>query len=185
MPLISRVSSKDSSAVPMLLPPLDVRWVWHCHCLTPASYREYCHSRFGRLVERPAIFDDENEEYASNRCRDMWAAEYPSEPFDLQTIPEDEGEDDVVGGSSPPAGGDLFAVVAKYQILYSVFSDPFVAETVYLVSARHRYIRFLHLCRRSADSAVRMVPTADTLLMWLTHQVVLLRTLRICCFDLD
>uniref|UniRef100_A0A1D1Z4F1 GRPD C-terminal domain-containing protein n=1 Tax=Anthurium amnicola TaxID=1678845 RepID=A0A1D1Z4F1_9ARAE len=175
MPLVSDLS-KGSSAAPMVLPPLDVRWVWHCHCLTPAAYRQYCVSRFGRLVDRPAIFDDENEEYASNRCRDMWAVRYPSEPFDLETNPEEQEEDEEGDGGtdfgigSPSAGDDLFPVVTNYSTLYSSLADPFVAETVYLVSARQRYKGFLHLCRQSTHGAARMVPTSDILLMWLTHQ---------------
>lgn len=173
MPLIHDLS-KNSSAAPIILPPLDVQWAWHCHCLSPARYREYCISRFGRLVERPAIFDDGNAEYASNRCRDIWTARYPSEPFDLEISSENEEEDGsarLPDVPTPSHGGELFAAVSKYRDLYSTFSDPFVAETVYLVSARQRYKNFLHLCRKSTDEGPRMVPASDVLLLWLTHQV--------------
>ncbi|CAA6654324.1 unnamed protein product [Spirodela intermedia] len=141
MPLIHDLS-KNSSTVPMILPPLD-----------------YCISRFGRLVERPAIFDDGNAEYASNRCRGIWTARYPSEPFDLEISPEDEdedGSDRLPDGPNPSHGRELFVAVSKYRDLYYTFLDPFVSETVYLVSARQRYRNFLHLCRQSSDDGPRM-----------------------------
>lgn len=165
MPLIAELSkAAPPSSSPMLLPPADVHWVWHCHCLNPASYREYCASRFGELIDRPAIFDEENEEYASDRCREIWGLRYPSEPFDLEIAEDDEG-----GPSG--RGGDLFAAVARCGSLYSYFSNPFVSETVYLVFARRRYLNFLHVSRRfEEEKGIPMVPTSDILLMWLTHQ---------------
>ncbi|XP_019704133.1 uncharacterized protein [Elaeis guineensis] len=163
MPLIAELSkAAPPSDAPMILPPEDVHWIWHCHCLHPESYREYCASRFGELIDRPAIFDEENEEYAFGRCREIWGLRYPSEPFDLEIAEDDEG------GAS---GGDLFAAVARCGSLYSHFSDPFVSETVYLVFARRRYLNFLHISRRfEEEKGLRMVPTSDILLMWLTHQ---------------
>ncbi|WOL12203.1 glycine-rich domain-containing protein 2 [Canna indica] len=169
MPLISELAqAAPPSAPPTLLPPLDVHWVWHCHCLDPAgSYRDYCFSRFGALVDRPLIMDDENEEYAYFRCREIWTVRYPSEPFDLE-VDADAAEDGdaSIGGN----GGNLTATVAKYRTLSSFFSDPFLWETVYLVAARRRYLSFLDLSRRLEEGLLRMVPTSDILLMWLTHR---------------
>ncbi|KAG1326272.1 glycine-rich domain-containing protein 1 [Cocos nucifera] len=164
MPLIADLSKAAApSDAPMLLPPADVHWIWHCHCLHPESYREYCASRFGELIDRPAIFDEENEEYAFGRCREIWGLRYPSEPFDLEIVEDDEG------GAS--GGGDLFAAVARCGSLDSRFSDPFVSETVYLVFAKRRYLNFLQISRRfEEEKGLRMVPTSDILLMWLTHQ---------------
>ncbi|XP_009405435.1 glycine-rich domain-containing protein 2 [Musa acuminata AAA Group] len=167
MPLIAELAqAAPPSAPPMLLPPPDVHWVWYCHCLDPAgSYREYCTLRFGALVDRPLIIDDENEEYAYNRCREVWAVRYPSEPFDLEVDSAEDGE------ASGKCEDHLSAVVARYRTLYSFFCDPFVSETVYLVAARRRYSSFLHLSRRSIeDGMLRMVVTSDIFLIWLTHQ---------------
>ncbi|GLT94859.1 hypothetical protein SLE2022_125760 [Rubroshorea leprosula] len=76
MPLISDLTV--GSVTPMVLPPLDVEWVWFCHTLNPVSYRQYCKSRFSKLIGKPAIFDEENEEYALMRCRDVWVDRYPN-----------------------------------------------------------------------------------------------------------
>ncbi|XP_073009152.1 glycine-rich domain-containing protein 2 [Typha latifolia] len=162
MPLIAELTSA-AAEIPMLLPPHDVQWVWHCHRLNHATYREYCASRFGNLIDRPAIFDDENEDYAADRCREIWAVKYPSEPFDLEIpAPEDGDGEGIV---------ELFEIVAKYRSLHSNFADPFVSETVYLVAAKRRYLDFLHLAKRfEGRRGVRLVPTSDILLMWLAHQ---------------
>ncbi|CAL5402288.1 unnamed protein product [Camellia sinensis] len=45
------------------------------------SEKQYCDSRFSKIIAKPAIFDEANEEYALNRCRDIWILRYPSEPF--------------------------------------------------------------------------------------------------------
>ncbi|XP_074566145.1 glycine-rich domain-containing protein 2 isoform X2 [Curcuma longa] len=169
MPLISELTqAAPPSAPPMLLPPSDVHWVWHCHCLDPSgSYLEYCISRFGALIDRPLIIDDENEEYAYYRCREIWAARYPSEQFDFDVDEATEYEEEV---GAEESDSDLFAVVQRYRMLPSFFSDPFVSETVYLVAAQRRYFSFLHLSRVLEDGPLRLVPTSDVLLMLLSHQ---------------
>lgn len=37
MPLISDLTV-DGASPPMILPPLDVEWVWFCHTLNPVSF---------------------------------------------------------------------------------------------------------------------------------------------------
>ncbi|KAJ0976291.1 hypothetical protein J5N97_018256 [Dioscorea zingiberensis] len=160
LPLISGLVI-GSSSPPALLPPADVDWVWLCHCLDPPRYRDYCASRFGFLIDRPAIFDDENENYALSRCREIWELRYPSEPFDLEIV---------AGSEEEPYGGDLLATITRHASLSAHFSDPFVAETVYLVAAKRRYLDFLRLVRSFPADGFRLVPASDVLLMWLVHQ---------------
>ena len=119
--------------------------------------------RFGAVIERPAIFDEENEEYAILRCREIWGAMYPSEPFDLERDGGDESQE---------GDGEISAAVAKYRSLVAYFADTYVSETVYLVSAKQRYLDFLHLVRIFGDEGARLVPASDVLLMWLTHKVL-------------
>ncbi|XP_078439863.1 enolase (DUF1399) [Wolffia australiana] len=162
MPLMSELS-KNSQTTPMLLPPADVACVWHCHVLRPSLYRNFCLSRFGSVVERPIIFDEGNEEYASHRCRAIWAVHFPSETFDLEIYDvKDEEEEEEKDG--------ILAAINEFDDLCKLFLDPFVGQTVYLVSARQKYRNFLHLCRKHGDKGRRLVPTSDVLLMWLTHQ---------------
>ncbi|OVA13420.1 Protein of unknown function DUF1399 [Macleaya cordata] len=159
MPLISELFVE--SMTQMILPPLDVQWVWFCHTLNPASYRLYCESRFSKLIEKSSIFDDENEEYALNRCRDIWSCKYPSEPFDLQ---EPDETMEIITDKS------IIDEVFKHKSLYSKFYKPYMSEIVYLIAARKRYQGFLYLLQKFRDGYSKLVPTLDIQLMWLTHQ---------------
>ncbi|KAI4295195.1 hypothetical protein MLD38_040574 [Melastoma candidum] len=160
MPLMSGLTT--GSTPPMILPPVDVEWVWFCHTLNPAGYRQYCESRFSKLIGKPAIFDEENEEYALLRCREIWIRRYPSEPF-MSEVNSD--------GSSPYAKeGGLLDEVLRHRSLCSLFSEPFMTEIMYLIASTQRYKGFLHILPRIADEGLRFVPTIDILLIWVTHQ---------------
>ncbi|KAI3939500.1 hypothetical protein MKW92_032295 [Papaver armeniacum] len=162
MPLISDLSI-NSKTSPMILPPLDIQWVWFCHTLDPATYREYCQSRFSRLIEKSLIFSDENEEYASNRCRDIWSCKYPYEPFDIVELSTTSEESITVDKS-------ILDEVMKQRFLYMKISKPYMIELVYLIAARKRYARFLYLLHKFKEDCSKLIPTLDIQLMWLTHQ---------------
>ncbi|KAF6141230.1 hypothetical protein GIB67_024314 [Kingdonia uniflora] len=163
MPLLSDLGD-DESNPPMVLPPFDVQWVWHCHTLNPASYRLYCESRFSKMLQKPLIFDDENEDYGLNRCRDIWDYRYPFEPFELEPRNGNTEEVDIIRYK------DIFDEVSKNRYLYSMFSEPYMLEMVYLIVAKQRYKGFLCMLQRYRDGCSRFVPTLDIQLMWLTHK---------------
>ncbi|EOY11551.1 Uncharacterized protein TCM_026691 isoform 1 [Theobroma cacao] len=161
MPLISDLTVVGSTP-PMVLPPFDVEWVWFCHTLNPVAYRKYCESRFSKLIGKPAIFNEENEEYALMRCREIWVQRHEFEPF----------ENEVESDSQDPPGinQDLFNQVKEHKFLYSKFSEPYFCELVYLIAARQRYRGFLYMMQRFGDGCLRFVPALDIVLMLLTHQ---------------
>ncbi|KAI8548161.1 hypothetical protein RHMOL_Rhmol07G0250800 [Rhododendron molle] len=173
MPLISDLTV--GSPPPMVLPPIDIELVWFCHSLNPfsrhpnrlpcqfqASYARYCESRFSKLIGKPAIFNEGNEEYALIRCRDIWIHKYPSEPFENELASD---------GSIPlVANEDLLSLVLKQRNLYAKLSAPYMSETVYLIAARQRYKRFLCMMQRFSNLCAHLVPASDILLMWVSHQ---------------
>ncbi|XP_030957907.1 glycine-rich domain-containing protein 1 isoform X2 [Quercus lobata] len=161
MPLISDLTVVGSTT-PMVLPPLDVEWVWFCHTLNPVSYQQYCESRFSKLIGKPAIFDEENEEYALLRCKNIWTHKYPSEPFENET--DSDMPIPVVSNE------ELLVEVTKHRFLYSKISEAYRSEIVYLIAARQRYKGFLYMVQSFCDECARLVPASDILLMWLTHQ---------------
>ncbi|OEL22269.1 hypothetical protein BAE44_0016713 [Dichanthelium oligosanthes] len=171
LPLAAGEGGGRGGEAAMLVPPPDVQLVWLCHCFHHDSYSAYCLSRFGRLIDRPSILDVENEEYAKDHCRDVWAAHYPSEPFDLHSNEIDGNSVD--GIACDNANGELVEMVRRYAGLAARFVSPFVREGVYHVAARRRYVRFLDLIKkavRTAQEHIRLVPSLDILLMWLAHQ---------------
>ncbi|KAK9161627.1 hypothetical protein Syun_007968 [Stephania yunnanensis] len=160
MPLICDLSSGPNP--PIVQPPLDIQWVWLCHTLNQASYRRYCESRFSKLISKSMILDDENEEYALNRCRDMWSLRYPSEPFEQEPV--------LTTKNRIVANIDLISEVSKHNSLLQRFSEPYMSEIVYLISAKQRYRGVLYLLPRFNDGRSRLVPTSDIQLIWITHQ---------------
>ncbi|OMP03240.1 hypothetical protein COLO4_10557 [Corchorus olitorius] len=162
MPLISDLTVLGSKP-PMVLPPFDVEWVWFCHTLNPVDYRKYCESRFSKLIGKPAIFNEENEEYALMRCREIWVQRFPSEPFENEV--ESDSQDSTI------INEQLFnEVLQKQKFLHSKFSEPYLYELVYLIAAKQRYRGFLFMMQKFGDDCHRFVPALDILLMLLTHQ---------------
>ncbi|CAB4315682.1 unnamed protein product [Prunus armeniaca] len=164
MPLVSDLTV-ESTTPPTIHPPIDIEWVWFCHTLNPVYYRQYCESKFSKLIGKATIFDDENEEYALMRCRELWVRRYPNEPFENEVysdsdvrVPEEANEE------------ELLEEVKKNRFLYSKFSEPYRAEIVYLIAARQRYKRFLFMVQSSIDLCSSLVPASDIMLMWLSHQ---------------
>ncbi|XP_057778768.1 glycine-rich domain-containing protein 2 isoform X2 [Salvia miltiorrhiza] len=161
MPLIADLTT--GSKPPMILPPLDVEWVWFCHTLNWADYRDYCESRFSKLIGKPNIFDEENEEYALDRCMKIWEHKFQSEPFENEA-------DDIVENYSSSFSEDLLDQVSKCRNLCRMYAEPYYCEMVYLVAAKQRYRGFIYMLHRFGDECSCIVPTSDVYLMWLTHQ---------------
>eukprot|EP00258_Populus_trichocarpa_P023904 XP_024439923.1 uncharacterized protein LOC7478923 isoform X4 [Populus trichocarpa] len=167
MPLISDLM--EGSSPPMVLPPLDVEWVWFCHTLNPVSYRKYCEKRFSKLIGKPAIFYKENEEYSLMRCEELWMKRYPNESFENEVDITSSNLQDLHVAQDHE---DLLNEVEKQRHVYSKFSWPYMSEIVYLIAARQRYKGFLYVLQRFADDcSSRLLPSLDILLMWVTHQV--------------
>ncbi|KAG2317031.1 hypothetical protein Bca4012_067928 [Brassica carinata] len=161
MPLISDLTA--GSKPPIILPPLDVEWVWFCHSLNPVSYRDYCQKRFSKLIGKPAIYDEENEDYAVSQCERFWIRRYPDESFENRVDPDSP---EIVSS----ANEDIKTEVEKQRFLWEKFSAPYMSETVYLIAAKLRYRGFLLILHKFKDEISRLVPASDILLMWLTHQ---------------
>ncbi|KAJ9538272.1 hypothetical protein OSB04_031005 [Centaurea solstitialis] len=163
MPLVSDLRA-ESGKPPMILPPLDVEWVWFCHSLNPVVYRQYCESRFSKLIGKSAIFNQENRDYAVERCREIWVHKYPSESF------ENESDSGDLHNTKIPQTDYLLGEVSKQRYLFTKFSKPYMLELVYLIAAKNRYKDFLFILQRFPDSCSTFVPTSDILLMWITHK---------------
>ncbi|KAL7600308.1 hypothetical protein Lser_V15G24173 [Lactuca serriola] len=163
MPMMSDLTP-ESGKPPMILPSLDIEWVWFCHTLNPVTYRQYCESRFSKLIGKPAIFNQENKDYALERCREIWIAKYPCEPFENESDSGDIHESKIL-----PADR-LLGEVSKQRCLFTMFSKPYMLELVYLIAAKNRYKGFVFISQKFADSNSSFVPTSDILLMWITHK---------------
>ncbi|KAK9070937.1 hypothetical protein SSX86_009505 [Deinandra increscens subsp. villosa] len=163
MPMMSDLTT-DSDSPPMILPPIDVEWVWFCHTLNPVAYRQYCDSRFSKLIGKPAIFNQENKDYCLERCKEIWVSKYPSESFENEANFDDPHNVNILENAY------LLEEISKQRSLLTKFSKPYMLELVYLIAAKNRYKAFLVMVRRLVDSCQVFVPTTDILLMWITHK---------------
>lgn len=128
------------------------------------GYKHYCETRFSKLIGKPSIFDEENEEYAYMRCKEIWVKRYPTQSFENE---ENSSLKDVITVENL----ELLEEVRRQRHLYSKFLEPYRSEIVYLIAARQRYKGFLYMLQRFSDECSSFVPASDILLMWLTHQV--------------
>ncbi|CAM6070832.1 unnamed protein product [Sphagnum tenellum] len=167
----------------LLLPPLDVQWVWHCHCLNPVGYRDYCIKKYGRVINVPLLADLRSEMEAQERCKKLWTLHYPKEPFDItdtlsklpptlatstaKVYPIDEfnAVDHEILELE-----ELVGTVARQSSFYYQVSQPYMWEDSFLQVAKERYKCFLHMLSRSKGSSL-CVPTFDIDLMWHAHQL--------------
>uniref|UniRef100_A0A0C9SAX8 TSA: Wollemia nobilis Ref_Wollemi_Transcript_1515_3156 transcribed RNA sequence n=1 Tax=Wollemia nobilis TaxID=56998 RepID=A0A0C9SAX8_9CONI len=170
MPLAAELGESQ-----ILVPPLDVQWVWYCHCLNPDAYKRYCVAHFGKLIDRPLLLDSKSAAEAMSRCKKIWSERFHAEPFDLRVkqrpgfesravYPLTSSEDNEVKDDF-----DLVGAVSKQVPFYQQVFQPFMWETKFLVAAKERYKCFLHLVNKHRGS-FPFVPTLDILLMWTTHQ---------------
>ncbi|KAH9305591.1 hypothetical protein KI387_009995, partial [Taxus chinensis] len=166
MPLAAEMGQSQA-----LLPPLDVQWVWHCHCLNPDAYQKFCVEQYSKIIDRPLLLDAKSEAEAMSRCKRIWSERFPSEAFDLRVkhrpgvvYPVTSSESKLDKGSF-----DLAAAIFKQCSLNEQVFQPFMWETQFLVAAKERYKCFLHLVNKHGETFA-CVPNLDILLMWTTHQ---------------
>ncbi|KAA0034884.1 glycine-rich domain-containing protein 1-like [Cucumis melo var. makuwa] len=64
---------------------MEAEYVAACEAAKEAvGYKHYCETRFFKLIGKPSIFDEENEEYAYMRCKEIWVKKYPTQSFELE-----------------------------------------------------------------------------------------------------
>eukprot|EP01018_Ginkgo_biloba_P004606 Gb_23373 [translate_table: standard] len=170
MPLAAEEANTGSA----LLPPLDVQWVWHCHCLNPRAYQKYCFSKFSKMIDKPVFLDEAAEAEALDRSRKVWSERYNSEPFDLKIKRLHNCEAGSTVHSEILRSGeeeefDLVSAISKQSSFYHHVCQSYMLENAFLEAAIERYKRFLHMVSKCRPSFV-CVPTLDILLIWTTHQ---------------
>ncbi|CAK9255445.1 unnamed protein product [Sphagnum jensenii] len=167
----------------LLLPPLDVQWVWHCHCLNPVGYRDYCIKKYGRVINVPLLADLGSEMEAQERCKKLWTLHYPKEPFDIMdtlsklppTLATSTAKVYPIDEFNAVDHGileleELVGTVARQSSFYYQVSQPYMWEDSFLQVAKERYKCFLHMLSRLKGSSL-CVPTFDIDLMWHAHQL--------------
>ena len=83
-------------------------------------YRNYCKSKFGRVIDFPFLVTAASEEAARDRCKELWCNRYPTQPFDdiisqLTLTESDERSDEQAAQSELES--ELEATIARQSTL--------------------------------------------------------------------
>ena len=177
---------------PLLVPPSDVAWLWHCHRLAPLNYKEYIQNYRRRTLETVASRNsivlqedcsvhhpasDPNALESSEISRQTWAQHYPNEPFDLDPWAEDASAGVAIVSEQESStrelleGFDLLSSAKAQAEFYWQIQPLFDGNDrmVNFASAATNYHRFLELFRRFPNLTFKLVPTYEIDLLWHTH----------------
>ena len=67
----------------ILVPPLDVEWIWHCHMLSPTNYQKDMQRVLGIVPDHTLVpRSGKNWEAAKSHTRQLWQ-QRTQEAFDL------------------------------------------------------------------------------------------------------
>eukprot|EP00897_Mesotaenium_endlicherianum_P003825 jgi/Mesen1/3470/ME000195S02619 len=178
---LDRVDSTAPTKVAQLVPPLDVHWVWHVHRLAPVAYARDCQRMFGCVLDCPPAAPaptDQQELVSMRLTRELWAARFPQEPFDLDLagmssqLAALEGVDpgQRPGKSAGPSLVHAWSHHGPAAPGGGQVSQPYMYDDHFLAGALERYRKFLHVVW-AAGGKVFCVPTYDIDVMWHAHQL--------------
>ena len=66
----------------LLVAPLDIHWVWHCHMLAPLYYEKDCMRVINKVLDHKLLKDSARAS-ALQTSRKHWQERYPNEEFDV------------------------------------------------------------------------------------------------------
>ena len=196
LPLVAREGTQEQEGCAILIPPVDIAWVWHLHRLAPRRYAAYCVERFGRVLDPgTAAFQAQTAADASDdETRRLWLQHFGEEEPFFQIQPGGEGET----GPGVVEWGPRCALSKQTTLspevkeacarMRSALGFDYDAETcsarqrtfLWQVSqpaccddgaASARYIQFLGLMKKHGYSNHFYVPSYDIDFAWHTHML--------------
>ncbi|WAR08823.1 GRDP2-like protein [Mya arenaria] len=148
----------------VLVPPIDIHWVWLCHMLSPVTYAKDCVNVLGKVLDHRFMSVRENTHLQST-SRELWTSEYPSEPYDLRAQGSSDIESNTNGDSR--ISYDLVSAALRQTSFFYHVSLPHYRDSKFLEDASQRYRQFLFMAAENRTSF--LVPCYDIDLIWHTH----------------
>lgn len=154
---------------PVLVPPLDVHWVWHCHLLCPRQYEKDCTALVGRLIEHQVSSINSSEyEKQSQSTEKLWNEKYGT--LETYTLSSSKVMPKEAQAYQSRCGYDLLQATTRQSSFYYNVSLPHYRDDRFLKNALERYKKYLLLTKNNQKSF--LVPCYDIDLMWHTHQLM-------------
>lgn len=86
------------------------------------AYRDFCKTRYGRVINCQLLPDSASEDSARDRCRELWCERFKDEPFDLVLNPwgSTEGANSAFPAEKFPGPeiADIVAVISRQSSFY-------------------------------------------------------------------
>ncbi len=161
LPLVAKKPNKK------LLPPLDIRWIWHVHMLSPYAYNQDCLNVCGKSLNNEVCSTGREERDAKNAAKKKWQSMHRHVDFDLD-LDEDWSVKQPKFLQNSRIKYDLRSACKRQSSFYYQVSLPHYKDPKFLNDALVRYGMFLTLKKLNLDLFI--VPTYDIDLMWHTHQ---------------
>lgn len=158
LPLKERYKGND-----LLLPPLDVHWVWHVHMLCPRLYASDCDRLVHALPDHQFLVGEEHVR-AETAAKIVWAAMYPEEPYDINYSTVDPSTT-----FQSNLEYDIVAASKRQMLCFYSVSLPHYKDSMFLETSLERYLKFINLKRLNSNAY--LVPMYDIDMIWHTHQL--------------
>lgn len=147
-----------------LAPPLDIKWIWYVHMISPYAYNRDCLHKFGRVIPHQ-ILSTKERNIGLNRAREMWTRAFPNEQFSLDLA----GPPNITNTFVSKFSYDLFSAALRqrffnYQVALNHFRD-----SKFLEKAIKRYREFL--CAKLEEPGLNLKECYDVQLVWHSHLV--------------
>ena len=161
LPLAAEHSSED------LRPPVDVKWIWYCHMLSPRTYVSDCKAAVGKVIDHSLLTRDDT---ATAKSETVWNEMYREslEPFNWN-FEYNETQMKEFSEFQSKLSYDLVAAALRQKDFYYQVSLPHYRNAKFIKEAVLRYKKFLYLQKRFPKNF--SVPFYDIDLIWHTHQL--------------
>ena len=146
----------------VLVAPLDIEWVWHCHILSPVAYQQDCLRLVGRVIDHMPMYLNLDSQAVSKK---YWTTEYPETKYDIDLTDLNPA---LISQEDFKCSYDIVAAAQRHRIFSYNTSFPHFRDKKFLKNALKRYLIMLSIKRESPQTFV--VPCYDMDLIWHGHQ---------------
>ena len=193
LPLVAREGTPKKEGEAVLVPPVDIAWVWHLHRLAPRRYAAYCVERFGRVLDPgTSAFQAQAQSAADasdDETRRLWLQHFgddeqffqsmetggravykgPRCPLSKQTTLSPEVKEACVRTRGALGFDyDVEACSARQRTFLWQVSQPACGDEG---AASERYLQFLALMKKHGYENNFFVPSYDIDFAWHTHML--------------
>ena len=166
----------------ILIPPLDIAFMWHVHRLAPLQYSKFCKQHFHKILnsntfsfqtnnKQPTLLlsnESKIEPPAQVRTRLLWKEATNDAPFFCPVSSKSVPNVTLLVGDY-----DVAAAAKRQTSFGNTISSPLYHSDEFLLCSIQQYKKFLLLVKESRRRGyLPCVPSVSIDLVWHTHQLL-------------